>query len=1259
MGLDADTAETAALLGRACLALDRDAEAGELCSESERLAGHALKASIAWRTLRANLLSRDGEHDEARRVAEAAIALAERTDALVDHGDACLALATALGAAGDAAGSRAAAGQAIDLYERKGAAALAESARPLIRNPEVSAPTPSTQPGANLVNEREPAIAELDAAQTQSVGAQPQDVRLENAATHLYERFKTCYASRDWDALGAIIADDICTDDRRRVVNAGIRRGRKAVVAELSSFVDIGAEAISSEVIAIRGDRLILNRSDIVTRDQLLKSFDNTVIELIEIDADERVAGRVVFDADDFDGAFTELDARYLAGEAASHADTWSVITQAYAAINRREIPAVAPDWVDVDHRSLAAIGAGDLIAYIRAALDDLTPGATVAVEVVHRLSDQGVVVTHAAHGISYEGVDAEWRMIGIFTVAGDMLNRVEIFDETDLVAALARFEELHPRPRTLENAASRSARRYLAHYAARDWDSMAEALADAIVTDDRRRVVGAGLRRGRDAAIVDQRVIADLGSDDIVTTVVAIRGEHLSLLRTQYKGGELGQETVNEILSVVETDSEDRIAAHISFDPDDFVVAIAELESRYLAGDAAACARTWSAIIGAHTAFNRRELPPPNTDLIDHRPVVTVADKPAKNIRDMWEFTPDLKIHIESVHRLSERGGVVTQVSRGTSQAGFQAEWRDVELIAVEGDLVRRCEVFGEGDLDAAIAQFENLPPQKSRLENAASLVFERFCASLAARDWDTLAEMFTADISNEDRRRVVNAEIRAGRDSVIEDLQASVNVIGIAYTTAHVIGTRGERLVLIRAHLGSNDRPEEVEFDVLQLTEIDDDDRVAAVVTFDADDLDAAFQEIDARYLANEPPPSAHAYSVVGGAYAALNRREIPSTTPDWANGDHRKGATVAPGDLVEFVRAAWELEGELYNYIEAVHRIGRLGAVVTRVTIGTSRDEFDAEWRTIDLMTVDGDLVSRFEMYDVSDLDKALARFDELAEHKPALENAATRIWTQLAAAYNRRDLDDFMSLTTGGGSLYDRRKGLQSVSTGQAKRKNLEAILVLSPTSWRLSAELIAVRGSRLSLCHVRWDDVDAVDGPTSIELLAVTEVDNSGLLHEAVSFDLDNTEAAFAELEARYVAGEAAPHSGCWSAITAICSTLNGQELPETTAGWVSLDHRRAASTAPGDWTADLRAAWQQAPDIDFHISAVHRLSDVGAVVTGMADGTSREGFEAEWRLISLLMVDDDKLSRIEVFDEGDLDVALARFEELKSSAADK
>ena len=44
-----------------------------------------------------------------------------------------------------------------------------------------------------------------------------------------------------------------------------------------------------------------------------------------------------MFDPDDIDAAFEELDARYVAGEAAAHAHTWSVMARVYAALNRRE----------------------------------------------------------------------------------------------------------------------------------------------------------------------------------------------------------------------------------------------------------------------------------------------------------------------------------------------------------------------------------------------------------------------------------------------------------------------------------------------------------------------------------------------------------------------------------------------------------------------------------------------------------------------------------------------------------------------------------------------------------------------------------------------------------------------------------------------------------------------------------------------------------------------------------------------------------
>ena len=82
-------------------------------------------------------------------------------------------------------------------------------------------------------------------------------------------------------------------------------------------------------------------------------------LDVVEIDADDRIAASVVFDPDDIDAAFAELDARYLAGEAAAHAHTWSVIARAYAALNRRELPATTPDWVNVDHRRVTAFAPG------------------------------------------------------------------------------------------------------------------------------------------------------------------------------------------------------------------------------------------------------------------------------------------------------------------------------------------------------------------------------------------------------------------------------------------------------------------------------------------------------------------------------------------------------------------------------------------------------------------------------------------------------------------------------------------------------------------------------------------------------------------------------------------------------------------------------------------------------------------------------------------------------------------------------------
>ena len=99
-------------------------------------------------------------------------------------------------------------------------------------------------------------------------------------------------------------------------------------------------------------------------------------------------------------------------------------------------------------------------------------------------------------------------------------------------------------------------------------------------------------------------------------------------------------------------------------------------------------------------------------------------------------------------MHRLSDLGAVVTWASNGTSQAGFEAEWREISIATVDGDLINRSEMFDEADLDAALARFDELSRPAPRLENAASRVIERFRAYFAARDWDAMAEMLADDI-------------------------------------------------------------------------------------------------------------------------------------------------------------------------------------------------------------------------------------------------------------------------------------------------------------------------------------------------------------------------------------------------------------------------------------------------------------------------------------------------------------------------------
>lgn len=1071
---------------------------------------------------------------------------------------------------------------------------------------------------------------------------------LANAASRAVQRFVACFVARDWAAMADMMVDGYETDDRRRTVNAGIRRGRDAAIDDFRAGAGVGFTTGASVVIATRGERLVLTRARYSTREASPAAFQTEMLHVVEIDADGLITGAAVFDLDDLDAAFQELETRYLASEAASHSNAWSAIVESYAAINRGELPSTTTDFVDIDHRRGAAMAPGELIAFLRSALDQ-TPNLTIRIAAVHRLSQYGAVIAHAAAATSPEGFEAEWREVVILTVDGSMLNVCEVFDEADLEAALARFTELNPHRPRMENPVNQ---RFLAYFAARDWDAMAQLFAEDYSNDDRRRVVNAGVRQGRDAAVEDLRVSADVGLlATMDSEVIATRGDRLVLTHVQASGRDHPAIQL-DVLQVVVHDGEQVIAAVI-FDSEDVDAAFGELDARYLAGEAAPYAHTWSVIAETYAAFNSNELPATDWAAIDHRRGTPFAPNTMiQSIRAIWDLTPNLKIRIAAVHHLSKHGAVITHTQHGTSSDGFDAEWRQIQLLTVEGDRVNRCEIFDESDLDTALARFEELTRQTRRLENAATRAEDRFFAHSAASDWAAVGEILAGNSLVDDRRRAVNVGIWDGRDAVMANMQALAE--GLAQVTLTAIATRGDRLalILIRSFEPHLQRGEFV-IEMLGITEIDTDGRIAAHVLFDATDFDAAFEGLEARYLAGEAAEYARTWSIITQAYAAVNRHELPPTTPDWANVDHRRGIAFAPGNLDAYLRASWDLLAPgLSAYIETVHRLTELGAVVTRVVEGTSSDGFQAEWREIGISTVDGDLINRSEIFDEADIDGALARFEELQArpHRPV--NAASQVSERFWTCLTRRDWTAMAEVLAENVVSHDNRRVVNSgVLRGRATNiANLRAVAEVGFE--RLVSTVLAIRGQRLALTRI-WSSAQGCEpGEISADMIGVVEIDSDNRMIVHSIFDTDDFEPAVAELETRYIAGEAATHARAWSLVVQGHAQFNRREPLAMRPDVVYIDHRRSVTIEGADLATSVRAVWDLLPQVHVYVETVHRLTELGAVVTQVVKGTSQEGFDAEWQTITICTFEGDRLSRYEVFEEDDLDAALARFEEL-------
>ncbi len=167
---------------------------------------------------------------------------------------------------------------------------------------------------------------------------------LENAASRVVGRWRTYFTAGDWVAVAETVADDMLIEDRRRVVNVGIRHGVDGGISDKRTSVELGLTHITFIAIATR-------RSSPYSRGAHSSAHGfKWRGRIIEIDADGRLTAVVLFDADDIERRLRGTRRSVPRRRSGAYAQTCSVVAGAYAALNRHELPR-RTGLGGVDHR--------------------------------------------------------------------------------------------------------------------------------------------------------------------------------------------------------------------------------------------------------------------------------------------------------------------------------------------------------------------------------------------------------------------------------------------------------------------------------------------------------------------------------------------------------------------------------------------------------------------------------------------------------------------------------------------------------------------------------------------------------------------------------------------------------------------------------------------------------------------------------------------------------------------------------------------
>ncbi len=565
-----------------------------------------------------------------------------------------------------------------------------------------------------------------------------------NAATEHATRAEAAARSGDFTAMRELFTDDYRELDHPN----GATLDADGIVASTQRLFRAQDPIFQLEPLAVLGTRVALVRRVSGASATQSRRFDvgpseYTSLMLIEVAADGRSRYGEVFAADRLGEAVARLCELYAEqlpeGSARKQALTRAVGLRELS--GRLDIEHLAkyfaPDVQHVDHR-LAGVGR---LSGAEALVNSLQMITTeLAEQVEGRIDDlYGLTPDTGLFLMTTSGIDRRsggrferqiWELIQ--NDADGFLIRQERFDPEQFEQARARFAELQSRahaepagPASDEltasfcNAATDAFRAQAVRYQAKDWQAYAAAFAPDVQFLDCRPMLQLEIN-SRDQCVAYYRQLGDLDNTKVTTSIVATRGELLSLQRMDYEGsdGDIGPSQVSAI-DLLELNEANEIGAVIRYAPDDLAAAHAELDARWRKDEARSYPAITAAMQAWQEAFDAQDWDALaavySGDLIatDHRLVGWGEFRgPAGLVaahRAYLELAPDLSMRV--VHLRAKARGVLAQgLWYGTRDGG---EFENLQLAVGELDdegQICRWDIYDPNKLAQAQARYAQI---------------------------------------------------------------------------------------------------------------------------------------------------------------------------------------------------------------------------------------------------------------------------------------------------------------------------------------------------------------------------------------------------------------------------------------------------------------------------------------------------------------------------------------------------------------------